>query len=69
MQVVALEQLDNDLKNKIFMQTFQEINSRYVDATRKQSFWVKQRVKTFYLDHTNDDLKFLFNSIKDGRHF
>lgn len=68
LQARALSQLESDLFNDILIKNFQYINTHYSDIARKESLWIKQRLKTFWLSHADDDLKYLYNSIRDRRH-
>lgn len=66
-QELIMGLVEKDPSNLIYAQSLKEINNKYSEAVKMESLWVKQRAKITWLTNVDDDLKFLYSSIKERR--
>lgn len=66
-QARLLAQIEKDPYIFTLQSNLIDINTTYKKLARKESLWVKQRAKKNWLTNGDDDMKFLYLSIKERR--
>lgn len=61
--------MDKYPKNPILLDNFMDINSRDKEVAVKESLWVIQRAKTYWLKYGDDDIQFLYHSIRERKNY
>lgn len=66
-QVKVMKKLEKDPYNHSLLLDAKETKERYTKLSNMESTWLKQRAKAHWLIHSDDDIKFLYDSIKERR--
>lgn len=66
-QTHILQNLEQERSNASWLEDFLDVSARYKDVSLKESLWFKQIAKAFWLQKGEDDLQFLYQSIRERK--
>lgn len=62
-----LSLLELVLRNVALIHQAKDVNERYYELVRREHMWIKQRAKPHWLMNTEDNIKFIYCSLKERK--